>query len=419
MERTFRDRTRSTWTGVTLEVTTLDADEVGTTGKPRPYSAREMSTTETLRMQLDALRTEFHVIEAENCRLREENPERAEAQDLERELQETQEENVRLAQQLSEAGPSDGHSGETSQAGLVQLREETRELQQRVNEMSARLAEAEEALQLAQRRAKQAEEYVQTLESDGERAREEAELNCLHAVAEETEKWDQREARIIQRIEELTHSLTGTTVGGGMGVGGVGAGGGSDGAREREETETPLHPRSVSETAIAGGPAATCATSSERYVLADNSFGGPGVGGGPRREVLSAHKRDKPGSRGDKGGSKSLAAGTRGSTPLDARAPQFAPLGRPISSPSRGTPPSTPPYRFSTGATPLATATFGTRPRDAAYPMGVCYGHGEAVAPVTTLAAAPLDALSMTLLAQQLPNTHLHRRPHGWGRGDI
>ena len=35
--------------------------------------------------------------------------------------------------------------------------------------------------------------------------------------------------------------------------------------------------------------------------------------------------------------------------------------------------------------------------------MGVCYGHAEAVAPVTTLAVAPLDALSMTLLAQQLP----------------
>ena len=148
-----------------------------------------------------------------------------------------------------------------------------------------------------------------------------------------------------------------------MDVGGVGAGGGSDGAREREETETPLHPRRVSETAIAGGPAAT---SSERYVLADNSCGGPGVGGGPRREVLSAHKRDKPGSRGGKGGSKSLAAGTRGTTPLDARAPQFAPLGGPISSLSRGTPPSTSPHRFSTGATPLATATVGTRPRDAA-----------------------------------------------------
>ena len=125
---------------------------------------------------------------------------------------------MRLAQQLSEAGPSDGHSGETNQAGLVQLRKETRELQQRVNDMSARLAEVEEALQLAQRRAKQAEEYVQTLESDRERAREEAELNCLCAVAEETEKWDQREARIIQRIEELAHSLTGTTVGGGLGV---------------------------------------------------------------------------------------------------------------------------------------------------------------------------------------------------------
>ena len=153
---------------VTQEVTTLDADEVGTTGTPRLYSAREMSTTETLRMQLDALRTEFHVIKAENRRLREENPERAEVQDLERELQASQEENVRLAQQLSEAGQSDRHSGETNQAGLVQLREETRELQQRVNDMSARLAEAEEALQLAQRRAKQAEEYVQTLESDRE-----------------------------------------------------------------------------------------------------------------------------------------------------------------------------------------------------------------------------------------------------------
>ena len=353
-------------------------------------------------MQLDALRTEFHAIEVENRRLREENPEGAEAQDLERELREAQEENVRLAQQLSEAGPSDGRSGETSQAELDQLREEVRELQQRLNEASTRLAEAEDAGGRAQRRAEQAEEYMRTLENAREQARDEAELKCLRAVAEETKKWDQREAGMLQTIEELAYSLRGTTVGGGLGVGGVGAGRGPDGAKEQEEREAPLHSPSVTEPAIAGGPAATRATSSERYVLADNTCGGPDVGGGPGKEVLNTHKRDKPVNRGDKGGSKSLAAGTRGSTSLDARTPQFTPLGGAISSPSRTSSSTcTSSVRFSTGATPLAAATLG--PRDTTYRTDIRHGHGDAVAPVPTLAAAPLDALSMTLLAQQLP----------------
>ena len=54
-------------------------------------------------MQLDALHTEFNRIQAENIKLKEENTHEATVLELKGELSETQAENVRLAQQLSEA----------------------------------------------------------------------------------------------------------------------------------------------------------------------------------------------------------------------------------------------------------------------------------------------------------------------------
>ena len=53
-----------------------------------------MSTTEALRMQLDALQTDS--LKVENRRLREEQPKLAEEFDLERELAATREENHKL-----------------------------------------------------------------------------------------------------------------------------------------------------------------------------------------------------------------------------------------------------------------------------------------------------------------------------------
>ena len=59
-----------------------------------------MSATETLRTQLDALQVERNGLQAGNRMLRDERPDQAHAVDLERELAETREKNVRLSQEV-------------------------------------------------------------------------------------------------------------------------------------------------------------------------------------------------------------------------------------------------------------------------------------------------------------------------------
>ena len=80
---------------------------------PRAIDRRveAMSTTEALRTQLDALQSQLYALEAENRRLREDRPERAEMVDLEVELKEMQEQNIRLSQRVSELSVTEG-SGE-------------------------------------------------------------------------------------------------------------------------------------------------------------------------------------------------------------------------------------------------------------------------------------------------------------------
>ena len=199
-----------------------------------------------------------------------------------------------------------------------------------------------------------------------------------------------------------------------MGVGGgVGIAGASDGARRQLETTAASLPE-------------LAATSEEGYVLT-------GTMGG-MREVLSTPTQEKPGSIHDKGGvylgPKGLADGAGGRATLRVEVPEFVPGGRHTSSLSIGTPPPAPGFSLSTGTPPLATPTPGTRPPPPtarAASMDASYGHGEAVVPVPTLAAAPLNALSRTLLAQQLPplqtspettrigtGNHSRSGPKGW-----
>ena len=157
-----------------------------------------------------------------------------------------------------------------------------------------------------------------------------------------------------------------TTAGGRLGVGGgVGVAGASDGARRPLESIAAFLPE-------------LAATSKEGYVLT-------GTMGG-MREV-----------------------------------PEFVPGGELTSSLSIGTPPPAPGFSLSTGTPPLAAPTPGTRPplpTARAASMDASYGHGEAVVPVPTLAVAPLDALSRTLLAQQLPPLPNFTRDHTDGDGE-
>ena len=59
-----------------------------------------MSTTEALRTQLDVLQTQYNLLEVQNRRLRDENPQQDEVLQLEHELDETRQENVQLSQTI-------------------------------------------------------------------------------------------------------------------------------------------------------------------------------------------------------------------------------------------------------------------------------------------------------------------------------
>ena len=108
-----------------------------------------MSTTEALRTQLDALRSQLYALEAQNRKLRDERPERAELVDIEEELKQTQAESVRLSQRISELGQaqeaSQGASGTPSpEAG--QLREDLTRLGEETAALSRRAGGTESAL---------------------------------------------------------------------------------------------------------------------------------------------------------------------------------------------------------------------------------------------------------------------------------
>lgn len=66
-----------------------------------------MSTTEALRIQLDALQAELYALQAENRKLREAWPEQATLVDVENELAQTREEKVKLVRQVSQLAQAD------------------------------------------------------------------------------------------------------------------------------------------------------------------------------------------------------------------------------------------------------------------------------------------------------------------------
>ena len=159
-----------------------------------------MSTTEALRTQLDAVNTQLYALEAENRRQREERPELAERIHVEEELKQTREENVNLAQQISEL------EEETSTLKLqcVERQEKLEETKRRCSEQQGELESEREARKELIARVEEAEEAAYRL-------RNEAELEKFRALAEETRKWEEREARWMKRIEELDSNRRGET----------------------------------------------------------------------------------------------------------------------------------------------------------------------------------------------------------------
>ena len=178
-----------------------------------------MSTTETLRTRLDALQTQLHELQIANRKLREQNPQGQQLLELEEELRQSREENVRLAQEISQLnesgrGLTEGSHGPEvgdEQPGWSQLQEANAQLESQaerlrrdLRELTSELSQAREELEQATQRAEEAEEnaYHQQCQ-ELRQAKMEAELERLRAVAAETKKWEEWEARLVRRIEEL------------------------------------------------------------------------------------------------------------------------------------------------------------------------------------------------------------------------
>ena len=86
---------------------------------------------------------------------------------------------------------------------MESLTREREALRKQLEEETERIAETERALETATTRAEEAEGYCRRMESDIERTHRDAELQEFRAVARERAKWEEREARLVQRIKKL------------------------------------------------------------------------------------------------------------------------------------------------------------------------------------------------------------------------
>ena len=164
---------------------------------------------------MDALRAEMQALQVENRKLREQQRDGVEhARELEptEELVTVRQENLKLTQQLSVVNAqlaSEEHRAETPNRGTE---EQVLELQQQVEEQTTIVANQQQELSNAQ-------EQVERLRRQLECERDDAELARFRAVAQETSKWEARERRLLQQLDNLQQSQLGT----GLSLGGTSA----------------------------------------------------------------------------------------------------------------------------------------------------------------------------------------------------
>ena len=159
-----------------------------------------MSTTETLRTQLDNVRCELHELQVENKRLRVQG----EGEALER----LEEEVAELRQQLHVAQENEACTNQN----LRESREEVSKLKQQINELqhtfdSMRSENRQLADELTQGRARHSEIALELLreressEQSIERERVMNELKCYRAIEAERIKWEAKETRLLAQLE--------------------------------------------------------------------------------------------------------------------------------------------------------------------------------------------------------------------------
>ena len=156
-----------------------------------------MSTTETLSTQLDVLQEEQNGLLAENRKLRNERPDQVRVADLEGELAETQEENVRLSQAVAqleatcdkardEAAEREREHRkmvETMMRDATGLRERLTEEEAQRGEAEERVAELKRVLEEARTKVVEMEGYCRNLERKQECIQADGELQTFWAVA--------------------------------------------------------------------------------------------------------------------------------------------------------------------------------------------------------------------------------------------
>lgn len=303
-----------------------------------------MSTTEALRTKLDALQAQVYELQAKNRRLREADPERTGLLDLEEELTQTREENVRLAQQVSELSRNkEGEIRDATEEAEQRLRETIAKLEREAAERDEQLEESRAAVAELTKRVAEAELKSSRAEEQLYHAQEMAELERFRAISDETRKWESREARLVRRLEELER-----------------AGGGTERAARRTASED-------------GGMATNQA---DRYVAVRGTDGSAG----------------KP-KRGD-------GAGTPGSQE-GADSSLSAPLPNPLSSQSGAQSPRGAISGLNVNASSFTPDALHGSPAIVSHPPMQGTASGAAVIPVPGV--NPLDCWSSALFAQQLP----------------
>ena len=186
-----------------------------------------MSTTEALRTQLDALRVEHNVLQAENRRLRDEQPDRASEIDLENELAATREENIRLSQAVTRLNTEQAKRQRETEmqtdelrGSLESLTGEATALRAKLEMMTADLTGAKEYCSSLERQLEEAQDQTEREHREIERVQTEAELNEPPATDPKTTDVNQDEVDLaVQRVTATMHviepqtSATKTTLG--------------------------------------------------------------------------------------------------------------------------------------------------------------------------------------------------------------
>ena len=159
-----------------------------------------MTTTETLRTQLDNMRRELHELQVENKRLRVQGEGEA--------LEQLKEEVAELRQQLHVAQENEACTNQN----LRESRKEINKLKQQINELqhtldSMRSENGQLADELVQGRARHSEIALglsrerESSEQSIERERVMNELKCYHAIEAERIKWEAKETRLLAQLE--------------------------------------------------------------------------------------------------------------------------------------------------------------------------------------------------------------------------